>query len=235
MPAQILVVEDEPAIQTLIAANLVRAGHEVITVGDAEEATRRLSAALPDMILLDWMLPGMSGLDLARRLRSDTRTRGVPIIMLTARGDEADKVKGLETGADDYVTKPFSPRELLARIQAVLRRHRPQATEDAVEVPGPNGPLKLDPATHRVTACGQPVSLGPTEFRLLHFLMTHPERVHSRMQLLDQVWGDHVFVEERTVDVHIRRLRAALEPSGHDGLIQTVRGAGYRFSIENAA
>jgi two-component system phosphate regulon response regulator PhoB len=227
MPASILVVEDEPAIQMLIATNLRRYGHLVIAALDAEAALRQINEALPDLILLDWMLPGMSGLDFARRLRADARTKHVPIIMLTARGEERDKVTGLESGADDYVTKPFSPRELLARIQAVLRRGRPQATEDAVEAGG----LKLDPSSHRVFAAGNQVNLGPTEFRLLHFLMTHPERVHSRDQLLDQVWGDHVFVEERTVDVHIRRLRAALEASGLDRLVQTVRGSGYRFSI----
>lgn len=228
MPARILVVEDEPAIQELIAANLVRAGHHVLNAGDAEAAQRLVREALPDLILLDWMLPGMSGLDLARRLRADDRTRGVPLIMLTARGQEHDKVLGLEAGADDYVTKPFSPRELMARIKAVLRRRVPQATEDAVELGG----LRLDPATHRVSAAGEPIALGPTEFRLLHYFMTHPERVHSRAQLLDQVWGDHVFVEERTVDVHIRRLRSALEASGHDQLIQTVRGSGYRLSAD---
>jgi two-component system phosphate regulon response regulator PhoB len=226
MPASILVVEDEPAIQMLIATNLRRHGHLVIAALDAETALRQINEALPDLILLDWMLPGMSGLDFARRLRADARTKFVPIIMLTARGEERDKVTGLESGADDYVTKPFSPRELLARIQAVLRRGRPQATEDTVEAGG----LKLDPSSHRVCAAGNQVNLGPTEFRLLHFLMTHPERVHSRDQLLDQVWGDHVFVEERTVDVHIRRLRAALEDSGLDRLVQTVRGSGYRFS-----
>jgi len=226
MPARILVVEDEPAIQELIAANLIRAGHLVLSAADAETAQRLVRDALPDLILLDWMLPGMSGLDLARRLRSDERTRGVPLIMLTARGQEHDKVLGLEAGADDYVTKPFSPRELMARIKAVMRRRVPHATEDAVEVGG----LRLDPATHRVSAGGESIALGPTEFRLLHYFMTHPERVHSRAQLLDQVWGDHVFVEERTVDVHIRRLRSALETSGHDHLIQTVRGSGYRLS-----
>jgi two-component system phosphate regulon response regulator PhoB len=226
MPANILLVEDEPAIQELIAVNLTRAGHHVLRVCDAESAQRMIREALPDLVLLDWMLPGMSGVELARRLRQDERTRAIPIIMLTARGEEQDKVAGLETGADDYITKPFSPRELVARIKAVLRRRVPQATEDAVEIAG----LKLDPATHRVSAGGQTVALGPTEFRLLHFLMTHPERVHSRTQLLDQVWGDHVFVEERTVDVHIRRLRAALEPTGHERLTQTVRGSGYRFS-----
>lgn len=226
MAANILLVEDEPAIQTLIATNLQRAGHTVLASGDAEHAQRLVHEALPDLILLDWMLPGMSGVDFARRLRADERTREVPIIMLTARTEERDKVLGLETGADDYITKPFSPRELVARIKAVLRRRAPQVTEDVVEI----GKLRLDPVTHRVAAAGNPISLGPTEFRLLHYLMTHPERVHSRTQLLDGVWGDHVFVEERTVDVHVRRLRSALEPSGTDALIQTVRGAGYRLS-----
>ncbi|MDO8959372.1 MAG: phosphate regulon transcriptional regulator PhoB [Rhodocyclaceae bacterium] len=228
MSASILVVEDEPAIQALIATNLRRHGHGVSAALSAEDALRQIKAALPDLILLDWMLPGMSGLECARRLRADPRTKTVPIIMLTARGAEEDRVSGLESGADDYVTKPFSPRELLARIQAVLRRGRPQASSDAVEAGG----LKLDPVAHRVLADGQPVNLGPTEFRLLHFLMTHSSRVHSRDQLLDQVWGDHVYVEERTVDVHIRRLRAALEPSGLDTLVQTVRGSGYRFSVD---
>lgn len=227
MPANILLVEDEPAIQELIAVNLTRAGHHVLRVSDAETAQRVVTDALPDLVLLDWMLPGMSGVEFARKLRSDERTRSIPIIMLTARGEEQDKVTGLETGADDYVTKPFSPRELVARIKAVLRRRSPQITEDPVELGG----LRLDPTTHRVSAEGLALSLGPTEFRLLHFLMTHPERVHSRTQLLDQVWGDHVFVEERTVDVHIRRLRSVLEGSGHDSLIQTVRGSGYRFSL----
>jgi two-component system phosphate regulon response regulator PhoB len=226
MAANILLVEDEPAIQTLIAMNLQRAGHTVLASGDAEHAQRLVHEALPDLILLDWMLPGMSGVDFARRLRADERTREVPIIMLTARTEERDKVLGLETGADDYITKPFSPRELVARIKAVLRRRAPQVTEDVVEI----GKLRLDPVTHRVAAAGNPINLGPTEFRLLHYLMTHPERVHSRTQLLDGVWGDHVFVEERTVDVHVRRLRSALEPSGTDALIQTVRGAGYRLS-----
>ncbi|HPR06187.1 MAG TPA: winged helix-turn-helix domain-containing protein, partial [Denitromonas sp.] len=175
-----------------------------------------------------WMLPGMPGIDLARRLRAEERTRDIPLIMLTARGEEHDKVQGLETGADDYITKPFSPRELVARIKAVLRRRAPQATEDPVLIGG----LLLDPVTHRITAGDAQIALGPTEFRLLHFLMTHPERVHSRTQLLDQVWGDHVFVEERTVDVHIRRLRAALEATRHDRLIQTVRGSGYRLSAQ---
>lgn len=228
MAANILLVEDEPAIQELISANLTRAGHTVLRAGDAETAQRLVREALPDLILLDWMLPGMSGIELAKRLRAEERTRDIPLIMLTARSDEQDKVAGLETGADDYITKPFSPRELVARIKAVLRRRTPQATEDAVEIAG----LRLDPTTHRVTGDSRNLNLGPTEFRLLHFFMTHPERVHSRSQLLDQVWGDHVFVEERTVDVHIRRLRSALEEYGYDRLIQTVRGSGYRFSRE---
>jgi two-component system phosphate regulon response regulator PhoB len=228
MAANILLVEDEPAIQELIAFNLTQAGHHVLRASTAEAAITLVKNALPDLILLDWMLPGASGIDVARRLRADERTRQIPIIMLTARSDEQDKVTGLDAGADDYITKPFSPRELLARIKAVLRRRAPQMTDDAVDVNG----LRLDPVTHRVSSNGVTLDLGPTEFRLLHFFMTHAERVHSRAQLLDQVWGDHVFVEERTVDVHIRRLRSALEESGHDGLIQTVRGTGYRFSTQ---
>jgi len=228
MPANILLVEDEPAIQELIAFNLTQAGHHVLRASTAEAALTLVKNALPDLVLLDWMLPGISGIEVAKRLRADERTRHVPIIMLTARSDEQDKIVGLETGADDYITKPFSPRELLARIKAVLRRRAPQMTDDTVEIRG----LKLDPVTHRVSGAEAPIDLGPTEFRLLHFFMTHPERVHSRSQLLDQVWGDHVFVEERTVDVHIRRLRSALEPTGHDALIQTVRGTGYRFSAQ---
>jgi two-component system phosphate regulon response regulator PhoB len=226
MAATILVVEDEPAIQELIAYNLKQAGHQPLRADNAEQALNLVANALPDLVLLDWMLPGLSGIEFARRLRADKRTRAIPIIMLTARSDEQDKLQGLETGADDYITKPFSPRELNARIKAVLRRRAPEMTDDMVQLGG----LKLDPASHRVTGHGNPVDLGPTEFRLLHFLMTHAERVHSRTQLLDQVWGDHVFVEERTVDVHIRRLRKALEPTRLDGLVQTVRGTGYRFS-----
>lgn len=225
MPVNILVVEDEPAIQELIAVNLEHAGHHVIRALDAEAALRIVRDALPDLMLIDWMLPGLSGVALAKQLRADERTRGIPIILLTARAAEQDKVMGLEAGADDYVTKPFSPRELIARIKAVLRRRAPQMTEDPVEIGG----LRLDPSTHRVAGDGTQLDLGPTEFRLLHFMMTHPERVHSRTQLLDQVWGDHVFVEERTVDVHIRRLRKALEPTRHDRLVETVRGSGYRF------
>lgn len=226
MAATILVVEDEPAIQELIAYNLKQAGHQALRADNAEQALNLVSNALPDLVLLDWMLPGLSGIEFARRLRADKRTRTIPIIMLTARSDEQDKLAGLDTGADDYITKPFSPRELMARIKAVLRRRAPEMTDDVVHASG----LKLDPGSHRVTGHGKPVELGPTEFRLLHFLMTHAERVHSRTQLLDQVWGDHVFVEERTVDVHIRRLRKALEPTELDRLVQTVRGTGYRFS-----
>lgn len=226
MSSTILVVEDEPAIAELISVNLSFAGHKVLRAMDATQARTLVTAELPDLVLLDWMLPGKSGIQFAAELRSDDRTRNVPIIMLTARTDEQDKVDGLEAGADDYITKPFSPKELLARIKAVLRRRAPQLTDDTVEVGG----LKLDPVTHRITGHDKVLEMGPTEFRLLHFFMTHTERVHSRTQLLDQVWGDHVFVEERTVDVHIRRLRQALTLSGHDNLIETVRGAGYRFS-----
>lgn len=226
MAATVLVVEDEPAIQELISYNLQQAGHQPMRAASAEDALNIMRHALPDLVLVDWMLPGLSGIDLAKRIKSDKRTKTVPIIMLTARAAEEDKLTGLETGADDYITKPFSPRELNARVKAVLRRRAPQMTDDVVEIDG----LRLDPASHRITGHSEPIELGPTEFRLLHFLMTHTERVHSRTQLLDQVWGDHVFVEERTVDVHIRRLRKALEETGHDRLIQTVRGSGYRFS-----
>lgn len=226
MSATILVVEDEPAIQELVSYNLELAGHRALRADNAEQALDMVRTELPDLVVLDWMLPGMSGLEFARLLRTDKRTQSVPLIMLTARADEKDKLSGLETGADDYLTKPFSPRELNARVKAVLRRRAPQATDDTVEVDS----LRLDPVSHRVTGDGQAIALGPTEFRLLHFLMTHAERIYSRTQLLDQVWGDHVFVEERTVDVHIRRLRKALEATGHDRLIQTVRSAGYRFS-----
>ena len=228
MAATILVVEDEPAIQELITYNLQLAGHRVVCAETGEQAFSLIKHELPDLILLDWMLPGASGVDVARRLRAGERTKLVPIIMLTARTDERDKLLGLETGADDYITKPFSPRELIARIKAVLRRRAPQMTDDTVSM----GELKLDPVSRRVTGGGKPIELGPTEFRLLHFLMTHPGRVHSRAQFLDQIWGDHVFVEERTVDVHIRRLRKALEEGGLDQMIQTVRGAGYRMSTD---
>ncbi len=228
MDASILLVEDEPAILELLAINVTQCGYRAVRAHDAAGALAHISRALPDLILLDWMLPGISGVELARRLRAEPRTRDIPIIMLTARADERDKVLGLESGADDYITKPFSPRELKARIRAVLRRRAPQTGDEVLS----SGGLELSPATHRVSANGAAVDLGPTEFRLLHFFMAHAERVYSRPQLLDHVWGDHVFVEERTVDVHIRRLRQALEPCGLDGLIQTVRGSGYRFSCE---
>jgi two-component system phosphate regulon response regulator PhoB len=224
--AQILVVEDEIAIQELIALNVRQAGHRPTLAADAEEGLARVQQSLPDLILLDWMLPGMSGIDFLRRLRANGRTQSIPVIMLTARAEEQDKLLGLEHGADDYITKPFSTRELNARIKAVLRRRAPQMTEDRVEF----GDLVLDPSTHRISANGADIAVGPTEFKLLHFFMTHPERVYSRTQILDQVWGDHVFIEERTVDVHIRRLRSALNSTGHDRLLQTVRGSGYRFT-----
>jgi len=223
MSATVLLVEDEPQIQELVAVNLEHVGHRVLRAASAEEADSAIRAELPDVVVLDWMLPGESGLSFARRLRADERTRDLPILMLTARAMEQDKLSGLEAGADDYLTKPFSPKELAARIKAILRRRAPQLSGDSVEVDG----LRLDPAAHRVTAGEQRLALSPSEFRLLHFLMTHPGRVYSRTQLLDQVWGDHVYIEERTVDVHIRRLRKALEPTGHDRLIDTVRGAGY--------
>jgi two-component system phosphate regulon response regulator PhoB len=223
MSAMVLVVEDEPQIQELVAVNLEHHGHRVVRAASAEEAEAAMRAELPDVLVLDWMLPGESGLAFARRLRGDARTRDLPILMLTARAMEADKLSGLEAGADDFITKPFSPKELAARIKAVLRRRAPQLSGDAVEVQG----LRLDPATRRVSAGRQQLALSPAEFRLLHFLMTHPGRIYTRAQLLDQVWGDHVFIEERTVDVHIRRLRKALQPSGHERLIDTVRGAGY--------
>ena len=227
MSAKILIVEDEPAIQALLVFNVIQAGFQALRAEDAISTWEQIGSNMPDLILLDWMLPNTSGVVLAKQLRSDPRTMGIPIIMLTARGEERDKVLGLESGADDYITKPFSPRELMARIRAVLRRHVPQIPEGTVSA----GELELSTITHRVTARGQAIDLGPTEFRLLHFFMTHLERVYSRTQLLDHVWGTQVFVEERTVDVHIRRLRAAMEPLGMDRLIQTVRGSGYRFSL----
>jgi two-component system phosphate regulon response regulator PhoB len=226
----VLVVEDEPAIAQVIAMNLCHAGHAVTVVGDAEAAAAAVDQVLPDLVLLDWMLPGRSGLALARQWRSDARTRELPIIMLTARTDESDRVNGLDAGADDYLVKPFSMQELLARIRAVLRRRAPEALEAPLERAG----LRLDPATRRVTrevaGTVREVKLGPTEFRLLHFLMAHPQRVHSRTHLLDRVWGDHVFIEERTVDVHIKRLREALATVECGALIETVRGAGYRLA-----
>ena len=227
MNATIMIVEDEPAIQELLSFNVARAGFQAVCAGDADAAWEQIQNRAPDLILLDWMLPDTSGVALAKQLRADARTREIPIIMLTARGEERDKVLGLESGADDYITKPFSPRELMARIRAVLRRHVSQVPDETVCAGG----LELSPAAHRISANGRAMELGPTEFRLLHFFMTHPERVYSRTQLLDQVWGSQVIVEERTVDVHIRRLRAALEPFEMDGLVQTVRGSGYRFSV----
>ena len=229
MTPTILVVEDEPAILELVAVNLKHAGFLVVRAGSAEEAESAICAALPDLVILDWMLPGQSGIALARKLRGDERTRELPVIMLTARVHEEDRVQGLDAGADDYVTKPFSPKELVARVRAVLRRRAPHLAGEAVEI----GELSLNPATHRVVAAGVPIDLGPTEFRLLFFFMTHVERVYTRAQLLDEVWGDHVFIEERTVDVHIRRLRAALEASGQDRRVETVRGTGYRFRGES--
>jgi two-component system, OmpR family, phosphate regulon response regulator PhoB len=223
---RILVVEDESAIAELISVNLRHNGFQPIWVADADTAQAEVDAVLPDAILLDWMLPGTSGLMLARRWRSDQRTRVVPILMLTARGDEPDKVAGLDAGADDYITKPFSPQELLARIRAVLRRRAPEQVADQVVI----GELHLDAATHRVMHAERPIRLGPTEFKLLHYLMKHSERVHSRGQLLDKVWGDHVYIEERTVDVHIKRLRESLGQAG--AMVETVRGAGYRLTAQ---
>ena len=224
---QILIVEDEKPIREMIAFGLRRAGFDVLEAEDCKAARARIADKRPDLLLVDWMLPDMSGLELTRSLKRDKETREVPVIMLTARADEQDKVSGLEGGADDYVTKPFSPRELLARINAVLRRSLPAGTEERISIDG----LVLDGASHRVTVGEQTVALGPTEYRLLSFFMTHPERVYSRNQLLDRVWGGNVYVEERTVDVHIRRLRKALGAFGYDKYIQTVRGAGYRFSV----
>jgi two-component system phosphate regulon response regulator PhoB len=226
MMPTVLVVEDEPAIVELLKVNLCDEGYEVVTASSAEAAAASLRERLPDLMLLDWMLPGQSGLAFAKALRADARTRELPVIMLTARSEEADRVAGLEAWVDDYVTKPFSPRELKARIKAVLRRRAPEAAQEPLAA----GALRLDPATHRVTVDGVNVPLGPTEFRLLRYFLARPERVHSRSQLLDQVWGDHVYIEERTVDVHIRRLRLALEPFGQDRLIETVRGSGYRLA-----
>lgn len=224
--SQVLVVEDESAIAELMSINLRHAGYDVVVASTADEAIAQVDKVLPDLIVLDWMLPGQSGLALAKRWRSHTRTRDLPIIMLTAKAAEADKVSGLDAGADDYLTKPFSTHELMARIRAVLRRKAPEALDSVVEV----GPLKLDPSTRRVSRDANELRMGPTEFRLLHFFMTHPERVHSRAQLLDRVWGDHVFIEERTVDVHVKRLREALSPVHCAHMIETVRGAGYRLT-----
>ena len=224
--SRLLVVEDESAIAELISINLRHAGYDVTIASDSDQAQIEVDGVLPDLVVLDWMLPGQSGIVLAKRWRSQARTRDLPIIMLTARAEEGDMISGLDAGADDYLTKPFSTNELLARIRAVLRRKAPEALDTMVDVAG----LKLDPSTRRVARDDREVRIGPTEFRLLHFFMTHPERVHSRAQLLDRVWGDHVFIEERTVDVHVKRLREALEPVGCARMIETVRGAGYRLT-----
>ncbi len=226
MKGKILIVEDEPPIREMLGYTLVKEGFAFEEAADAEEARALITRSRPDLILLDWMLPGMSGIDYARRLRADAETRDIPIIILTARGEEADKVRGLDTGADDYITKPFSTKELLARLRAVLRRY---ASEDQTAVIKIGG-LELDPQTYRVSAGDDVINISPTEFKLLHFFITHPERVYSRTQLLDHVWGQNVYVEERTVDVHIRRLRKTLEPYSFDKFIQTVRSVGYRFS-----
>lgn len=226
---RILIVEDEAAIAELIAVNLRHNGFQPVWAIDAETAQRELDEVLPDVILLDWMLPGESGLTLAKRWRSSSRSKAIPILMLTARVDEADRVAGLDAGADDYIVKPFSPRELLARIRAVLRRRVPEASGGTVKM----GELLLDADTHRVSHGDKPLKIGPTEFKLLHYLMRHPERVHSRGSLLDKVWGDHVYIEERTVDVHVKRLRESLGEAGH--MIETVRGAGYRFTSTPSA
>src|SRR5438477_460224 len=223
---RVLIVEDEPSIAELVAVNLRHNGFQPVWSEDGASAQREMDTVLPDVILLDWMLPGQSGLTLARKWRGDARTKTIPILMLTARGDEPDKVAGLDAGADDYITKPFSTQELLARIRAVLRRRAPEQVNDTVAI----GALVLDAATHRVTWNDRPVKVGPTEFKLLHFLMKHPERVHSRSQLLDKVWGDHVFIEERTVDVHVKRLRESLGAAG--AMVETVRGAGYRLAAQ---
>jgi two-component system phosphate regulon response regulator PhoB len=228
--SRILVVEDESAIAELISINLRHAGFEVTLAADAEQAQAAVDQVLPHLVILDWMLPGKSGHALARQWRLEARTRDLPLVMLTARADEADKVSGLDIGADDYITKPFSVNELLARIRALLRRRSPDALDSIVEV----GALSLNPATHRVVGNGREVKIGATEFKLLHFLMSHPERVHSRTQLLDRVWGDHVFIEERTVDVHIKRLRETLATVDCQHMIETVRGAGYRLARPQA-
>ncbi|EKE74899.1 phosphate regulon transcriptional regulator PhoB [Gallaecimonas xiamenensis] len=226
MARRVLIVEDESPIREMLAFILDQNGYQPVEAEDLGSAQAKLQEPFPDLVLLDWMLPGGSGLQLAKVMKQNEYTRQIPIIMITARGEEEDKVRGLEVGADDYITKPFSPKELMARIKAVMRRASPTNVDDVIEVQG----LRLDPVSHRVTAFDSSVDMGPTEFKLLHFFMTHPERVYSREQLLDNVWGTNVYVEDRTVDVHIRRLRKALEGHGHDRLVQTVRGAGYRFS-----
>lgn len=226
MSRSILVVEDEAPIRDMLCFVLEQKGYQVIEAADYPTAIAKLTEPYPDLVLLDWMIPGGSGINFIKHMKQDKQTRSIPVVMLTARGEEEDKVRGLEAGADDYITKPFSPKELLARLKAVIRRVSPIALEELIDVQG----LRLDPVSHRVTAFDQTVELGPTEFKMLHFFMTNQERVFSREQLLNNVWGSNVYVEDRTVDVHIRRLRKSLEPTEHDKLIQTVRGAGYRFS-----
>ncbi|MEA5444359.1 phosphate regulon transcriptional regulator PhoB [Gammaproteobacteria bacterium AB-CW1] len=225
---QILIVEDDAAIREMIAFSLKRAGFAVSEAEDAEQARLRIAEQLPDLVILDWMLPDTSGLEYARFLKREELTRRLPVIMLTARSEEDDKIRGFESGVDDYITKPFSSREMIARIEAVLRRAAPESEDEQVKING----LEVNLASHRVSADGQSVDLGPTEYRLLTFFMTHPDRVYTRGQLLDRVWGSNVYVEERTVDVHIRRLRKALAPVGYDNYVQTVRGTGYRFSSD---
>ncbi|WNO60202.1 phosphate regulon transcriptional regulator PhoB [Rheinheimera sp. MMS21-TC3] len=228
MSRRVLIVEDEAAIRDMLSFVLEQNGFQVIMAADYPAALEALVEPYPDLILLDWMLPGGSGIQIAKKMKQHDITRNIPIIMLTARGEEEDKIRGLDVGADDYVTKPFSPKELMARIKAVIRRVSPTSLDDIIDIQG----LNLDPVSHRVTANGKALEMGPTEFRLLHFFMTHTERVYSREQLLDHVWGTNVYVEDRTVDVHIRRLRLAISHGGHDKLIQTVRGSGYRFSVK---
>ncbi|PYE33882.1 transcriptional regulator [Idiomarina fontislapidosi] len=226
MPRRILIVEDEAPIREMLSFVMEQHGYQAVEAKDYDSGLAKIAEPYPDMVLLDWMLPGGSGIQLARKIKSDDFTRNIPIIMLTARGEEEDKVRGLEVGADDYITKPFSPKELMARMRAVFRRVAPTVLDEPLEIEG----LKLDPVSHRISTQDHSIDMGPTEFKLLHFFMTHPERVYSREQLLDQVWGTNVYVEDRTVDVHIRRLRKALHEHGYDRLIQTVRGVGYRFS-----
>ncbi|AMG30076.1 phosphate regulon transcriptional regulatory protein PhoB [Grimontia hollisae] len=226
MVRRILVVEDEAPIREMLCFVLEQKGYQAVEAEDYDSALEKICEPYPELILMDWMLPGGSGINLIKHLKRDELTRQIPIVMLTARGEEEDKVRGLEVGADDYITKPFSPKELMARLKAVMRRVSPTSLDDVIDVQG----LKLDPVSHRVTSNDKPLEMGPTEFKMLHFFMTHQERVYSREQLLNNVWGTNVYVEDRTVDVHIRRLRKALEEHGHDKLVQTVRGAGYRFS-----
>lgn len=227
---KILIIDDEPAIREMVAIALEMADFDVLEAEDAQSGHSLIVDQRPDLVLLDWMLPSVSGIELARRLKRDDTTAEIPIVMLTAKSEEDNKIQGLDGGADDYITKPFSTRELISRIKAVLRRSSAIAAEKAIEIDG----LCLDPVSHRITANEFPVEMGPTEYRLLEFFMSHQERAYSRTQLLDQVWGANVYVEDRTIDVHIRRLRKALEPFGFDRFIQTVRGTGYRFSTKTA-